>query len=487
MSYDIVNPDPAGTIASLRAMGYTIQAAVADLVDNSIAANARQIDIWFTWDGQESWIAIADDGDGMTQTGLVEAMTVAGRGFATARSQRDLGRFGMGLKSASFSQSGQLTVASAALAGQWAMRTWNLGIVQTSGEWRLLRDTDSETEAIRQRVQKHDRGTVVIWRELHRYNDISEGARSEKQFYEEMHQVEAHLGMVFARFLVGRNRLRIIVNGESVEPWDPFLQHHPSVQRLPVEDAPSGGGTVRIEAFILPHLKRLSLIEQQQAAGPAGWLDQQGFYLYRRNRLILAGDWLGIRGFRRDDRYNLARIAVDIPAEADRDWSIDVRKSTAVPPTGVRRHLKRLGTAARARAAEVVSHRGRIAARTHAASFTYAWRVSKNDGRIRLRINREHPLVNRVLSGSGGQRDLLALLRLVEETVPVATLRILHETDAADDPEPFTAASDDAVRVAERICAAMEQEGLTTHEARRRLALMPPFDEMDGFWRATTD
>ncbi|MEU2979604.1 ATP-binding protein [Streptomyces hirsutus] len=119
MKYDIAAPEPAGMVASLSSLGYSLPAAVADLVDNSISVEARTIDVEFTWAGADSWIAVVDDGWGMTVEELVTAMTVAARGPATPRSATDLGRFGVGLKSASFSQARQLTVSSAKVDGQW--------------------------------------------------------------------------------------------------------------------------------------------------------------------------------------------------------------------------------------------------------------------------------------------------------------------------------------------------------------------------------
>lgn len=490
MSYDIANPDPAGTITSLRSFGYSIEAAVADLVDNSVSAGARRIDIFFTWAGPASWVAVLDDGRGMTVDELVSAMTVAARGSYEARASEDLGRFGMGLKSASFSQAARLTVGTrTGIGAEEAVRTWDLSVVSKTSEWRLLHGTDEDTGMVLKQLRPDGHaGTTVIWRDLHRFavdGLTTEDARAQKQFYAEATRVEEHLGMVFARFLVGRNQIAMTVNGTPVRPWDPFLSGHPSVQRLPAEELPVGNHTVRIEPFILPHPKKLSPEQQQQAAGPGGWLDQQGFYVYRRDRLILAGDWLGIRGFRRDERYNLARITVDVPAEADADWAIDVRKSAAVPPVGIRRHLQRIGTAARSRAAEVLSHRGRIAAREHGAEFIYAWRLDKRDGAIRCRINRDHPLVREVLQGGPDAAiDAKALIRLLEETVPVAALRIMHDGDVTDDPEPFLGAAPKEVSdVANRIYAAFVAQGRTPREARERLALMPPFDQFDGFWQ----
>jgi hypothetical protein len=244
---------------------------------------------------------------------------------------------------------------------------------------------------------------------------------------------------------------------------------------------------VRVEPFIIPHPRRVEggIVD---AAGPGGLLEQQGFYLYRRRRLIVAGDWLGIREFRRDERYNLARIAVHVPAEADDEWRIDVRKSSAVPPVAVRRHLRRIGEATRQQAAEVLNHRGRLAAQTHSADFVYTWKVDRKSGRIRCAINREHPLVRRATRGASADRaDVVALIRLLEETVPVATLRTMHQADTADDPEPFgDAAPDDVTSIARRIYEAMIADGRTPAEARRRLAMMWPFNELDGFWNAGT-
>ncbi|MEU5932436.1 ATP-binding protein [Micromonospora sp. NPDC047187] len=493
MTYDIAAPEPAGMVASLSSLGYSLPAAVADLIDNSVSAGARNIDVEFTWAGRDSWIAVADDGRGMSLPELVTAMTVAARGPSTFRSSTDLGRFGVGLKSASFSQSRQLSVATAT-AGNWNMRTWDLDVVEESGEWRLLHGADDETTAILGRLRSNaDRGTIVLWRRLngyHRGEVSADDERTQKQFYAEAARAESHLGMVFARFLAGGQgqRRNLRVSGSAVEPWDPFMSKHPSVQRLPTENLPLGGSTVRVEAFILPSAYRLTPEEYEGAAGPQGWLDQQGFYVYRRNRLILAGDWLGHRGMRREEKYNLARIAVDIPVGTDVEWSVDVRKSSVVPPVGLRQHLYRVARQARATAADVLRHRGGVAARTHGDPLSYAWNIRRADGRVTCRINRSHPLVQAVLRpGSNNTAEIRALIRLLEETVPVAALRVMHETDTSDDPEPFGGpgpADDATTEVAERIYESLVSGGRSPTAARERLRTMPPFDQIQGFWSA---
>jgi hypothetical protein len=487
VEYEIANPHPAGTIESLRSLGYSTEAAVADLVDNSIAADAQQVDVIFTWDGRGSWAAVVDDGHGMTEPELVTAMTIAGRGPGTPRTARDLGRFGMGLKTASFSQARRLIVTSATAGHQRATRVWDLELVRQAGEWRLLRDAGPDNGMLESLWT--GRGTIGLWRHLHRFDlpgVTTDDVAAQKHFYEEIRRVEAHLGMVFGRFLTGHRGLKLSVNGNPVQPWDPFLQHRRFAQRLPAEEIPVGGQTIRVAGFVLPHLRYLTDEEAARAAGPGGWLEQQGFYVYRRDRLILAGDWLGIRGFRKEDKYILARVAVDIPAELDSAWNIDVRKSTAIPPLAARPHLRRIGGAARNAAAAVLTHRGRVTARERGADFVYTWTVHRTNGQVTCRVNRQHPLVRQVLrGGSDDSADAAALIRLLEETVPVAALRVMHQAETIDDPEPFTdAADEDAVKVAERIQAALIGQGYTPREARRRIQLMPPFDQLAGFWNS---
>jgi len=488
VDYEIANPDPGGTVASLSSLGYSIEAAVADLVDNSISAQAKHVQAIFTWHGSESWVAVVDDGRGMDGGELSSAMTLAARGPSVDRAPDDLGRFGMGLKTASFSQCRQLTVCTRQGGGIAHIRTWDLDAVVSSREWRLLIGAASDTlSLLKVLLPSGARGTAVVWRRLHRYDATSESSdagSAQKQFYAESERVARHLGMVFGRFLSGAARIEITVNGDAVKPWDPFMSGHASVLRLQTEDLPVGDHVVRVEPYVLPHPRRLEGHDQQNAAGPTGLLDQQGFYLYRRRRLIVAGDWLGIRKFRRDERFNLARIAIHVPAEADHDWRIDVRKSSAVPPVGIRRHLERIGEATRRTAAEVLNHRSGVTARAHAADFVYAWKVDRRTGRIHCTINRDHPLVRRAIrGGSAGRADITALLRLLEETVPVATLRTMHLADTVDDPEPFAdAAPDEVNEVARRIYEALITDGRTPSEAKRRIALMPPFNEFEGFW-----
>ena len=316
----------------------------------------------------------------------------------------------------------------------------------------------------------------MLWRHLHRFDVAgitADDAAAKRHFYDDIRtRVEPHLGMVFSRFLDGKRLNALTVNATiRFARGIPFLSNQKFVQQLPAERIPIGGHVMTWKGSSFPTPGISARHRHVDAAGPRGWLEQEGFYVYRRDRLIVAGDWLGIRGFRKEDKYILARIAVDVPAELDADWSIDVRKSATVPPLAARSHLRRIGDDARRRAAEVLSHRGRIIAREHGADFIYAWTVEQRNGQVTCRINRKHPLVQQVLRGGTGESaDAKALHPALEETVPVAALRVLHQAETIDDPEPFMTSAGipdaEAVKVAERIQAAYMAQGLTPHEAR---------------------
>ena len=488
MAYDLAPPEPVGMVASLSSLGYSLPDAVADLVDNSVSAKAGTIDVEFTWNGRSSWVAVVDDGRGMSEEALVTAMTVAARWSATDRTSTDLGRYGVGLKSASFSQCRLLTVCTAEADGNWRSRTWDLDVIEQAGQWRLLRQPPVEAEkALEQLTAGRSVGTIVLWHRLAGYREITAAdGKAQQQFYDEAEKVRSHLGLVFARFLTGSAALTLRVTGLAVEPWDPFLSSHPSVLHHPVENLPLEGHRVRVEAYLLPGLQRLTPAEAERAGGPKGWLRQQGFYVYRRNRLILAGSWLGIRGLRREEKYNLARIAVDIPVQTDAQWQVDVRKATVVPPVALRQHLQRIARTVRSSAAETVRNRGQIAARQRAENLSFAWNVRRHENTVQCRINRKHPMVQAVLrEGGGDPANLRALLRLLEETVPVPALRVLHETDTADDPEPFGGpgkATEEATRVAQRMFDVLVAQGRSPDEARQVIRTTQPFDQLDGFW-----
>lgn len=490
MEYDVAAPDPSGTIGSLSALGYSLESAVADIVDNSIDAQAKTITVDFHWAGDDSHVVIADDGHGMSESELRTAMTLGERGTQVGRGKAELGRFGMGLKTASFSQSSKLTVWSKKKASPATVRVWDLGEVLKSREWRLLRQADGAAQDILDRVAKRQQGTIVLWQDLGKIvteGDTHDDEAAHRLFFEAVQRVVDHLGMVFCRFLgapgaSGRaRRISLVVNGSEVRAWDPFLQSNPATLAQPAEYLAAADSTVVVRPFVLPPKRRLSDEQFRLGGGPRGWLDQQGFYVFRNDRLILAGDWLGLARFRKDEKHVLARVAVEVPSDLDALWSIDVKKASAHPPLALKGQLTRIGKDIRAKSQGVLTHVGRVAAVVQADELSYGWKPERKGDAVRVRLNWEHPLVRDALKEAGdGKPTVRALLRYLEETIPVPAIRMMFDEETDRDYTPFqSVAPDEVVSVAEKMFASFVHSGLTPTAAAKKLYVTYPFNEYE--------
>jgi hypothetical protein len=488
VDYLIVAPDPAGTIESLSALGYSLEAAVADLVDNSIDADATTVDVIFHWAGADSYVAVVDDGRGMTADDLRDAMALALRGPRIDRGGRELGRFGMGLKTASFSQASTLVVWSRTDASPPAVRVWDLERVVSTREWQLATEPDAASgKVLAELYSLHPRAkTIVLWRSLTKIVEAiaqTDDTEAHRHFLDAVARVERHLGMTFGRFIsgrwAGRRRLNIRVNGARVQAWDPFMETNPYTSARPIEHLAVDGHGVVVRPFVLPPKRHLTEKQYAEGAGPLGWQAQQGFYVYRNDRLIVAGDWLALANLRKDEKHNLARISIEIPSDLDHLWSIDVKKATARPPLPLRAALTRIAKATRLEAQRVQAAIGRTTALTRSDELTYLWQPERREGQVRLRLNWNHPLVKEALRVERDLRPTVrALLTLLEETVPVPALRLMFDTDEDRDHVPFSDSPPEEVRrVAERLYAAYISQQLSPAQARTRLRYTAPFDE----------
>jgi Histidine kinase-, DNA gyrase B-, and HSP90-like ATPase len=476
-------PYAEAMLESLRGLGYTTATALADIIDNSISAAATEIDIHFEWDGPDSWIRILDNGIGMDDAELETAMRLGAKDPRTARAKTDLGRFGMGLKTASFSQARRLTVASRRKDQQAVCLRWDLDrLSEGDGSgWPLFEGPDDGSKALLVPLDTISQGTLVLWELMDRI--VTEGFTAQHMI-DLSDQVEAHLAMTFHRLLeVGSLAIRI--NGKKVVPWDPFLAGHPGKAKETPEYRLVGNLEVIVQAHVLPHRELLKPTEVEAAAGPAGWTLQQGFYIYRNRRLLVAGGWLGLgdrgRAWTRDEAHRLARIRLDIPNSADAAWKINVLKSTASPPVMVRHQLKRIASETRETARTVFAHRGRVSASTNTkvGGMPDLWDTVKTRKGTSYRISREHDLVASLLERAGPLKaDILAVLRLVEETVPVQRIWL----DTAEDRETpntgFATAAPEDVRapLSALFRALVQHSRLTEEDARERLLRTHPFE-----------
>lgn len=352
--FTTVLPSARTLMSSLRDIGYDLPSAVADLVDNSIDAGAENIDVTFGEQGADSWIRIVDDGMGMTPRELDEAMRYGSR---RKYSGSALGHFGLGLKTGSLSQCRRLTVASRRRRNSpLVVRRWDLDLVAERDSWDL--DTPPRKDLPPQLLEPllKGTGTVVLWERLDRVLAFRnpDGAVTRRALDNMAIEVADHLGMVFHRFITGEWAdgeafVNIAVNGAPVTAWDPFAREEPQTKILPrqmieltAEDR--SVATLTVQPYVLPAQSHFSTPEAHQvAAGPNRWNRQQGFYVYRRDRMIQSGGWNRIRTM--DEHAKLARIAIDLPAGHEELFGINVAKMSIAIPEAARAPLRMIASA----------------------------------------------------------------------------------------------------------------------------------------------
>lgn len=334
-------------IKSLRDMGYEFEAAVADLIDNSIEAGARTIRVDLQFEGDDSWVRIADDGKGMAPDELREAMRY---GSERDYAKDDLGKFGLGLKTASMSQCERLSVATrhSKERARVAAYCWDLEHVKKTNKWEILPLDDAELGPVVCDPLSESTGTVVLWQRLDRILGLKHpyGPTAQKRLINMCRDLEEHVSMVFHRFLSGesgRRKLKIIVNGNEVRPWDPFCrdeEHTEELDSVEVDLEHEGvSGAVKLRPFILPAQSQFSSPEAFRiASGPSNWNAQQGFYIYRADRMIQSGGWSNFRTA--DEHTKLARIAVDFAPKLDDAFKINVAKMRVSFPAQARDAVK---------------------------------------------------------------------------------------------------------------------------------------------------
>lgn len=408
-------PDPH-LMESMRAVGYTLETAIADLIDNSITAGATRVDIHFSGNSAD-YVAIVDNGSGMSPDEAQSAMRLAARSSRSSRSSDDLGRFGLGLKTASISQCRDLILVTKQHGKITGLR-WDLDYLITAGTWSLLRLSFAEIQALPEfsELDKEASGTLVLWQKLDQLEvtsgDLAIGLN------ESMIRVRKHLGLVFHRFLAGEHGsgFEITINSRPIEGADPLLQSHRSTQPGPLEKINVEGQTIELRPFTLPHLSKLSNSDRQKALIDGSLRDSQGFYIYRERRLVIWGTWFRITP--KQELGKLARVKVDIPNTLDHLWSLDIKKAQAAPPPAIRNRLRQVADNIVGPSRRVHEYRGR---QVRTGPVNHIWDVVDDRSSFRYEINRGHPAVVAIEQELNlqSQHGLSALFSLLEQTFPV--------------------------------------------------------------------
>ncbi|GHH49811.1 ATPase [[Pseudomonas] boreopolis] len=375
----------------MRDLGYSLETAIADLIDNSVSAGADRIDIICDVSGELPLVVILDNGKGMTEEELLAAMRHGTDSPRRHRSPRDLGRFGLGLKTASFSQCRSLTVVSTGDASICGAE-WNLDRIDAADDWILsiLDEADIQALPYVDRLGRH--GTAVLWRELDRMLEDEVGDRRQEIVNEKLEVVGRHLALVFHRFLSGEvkghPRVTLAINGHPIAAFDPFCRKNPATQVLPEEIVRIGDAEVRLQPYVLPHHSRLSASEYDYYQDRSDFISNQGGYVYRNGRLMAWGDWF--RLVPKGEATKLARVQIDFPNSLDEAWTIDIKKSRARPPHAVRERLRQI--IAKITNRSVTVHRGRGQKLFQETQAPFWERYADHDG-IRFAINDQHPII----------------------------------------------------------------------------------------------
>lgn len=408
-------------IESTRAIGYSLEAAVADIIDNSIAANAVNVDIYFfPVDG--AYIAILDNGSGMNEKEINIAMQYGSKNPTEERDKKDLGRFGLGLKTASLSQCRCLTVISKQ-GDRLEGRQWDIDHVIEVGDWSLIILDEEEINEFPQveELKKYESGTLVIWQKLDRLK--AGEINFELSLGRKIDRVRNHLSLVYHRYLMGESgirKLKLFINGEKVKAIDPFLTNK-SVQAMDDETLIIQGHKILVRPYILPHISKLTSDEIKMLGGKDGLRKQQGFYVYRNKRLLVWGTWF--RMMRQGDLSKLARIRVDIPNTLDDLWTLDIKKSSALPPAEVRKNLEIIINQIAERSKRTWTFRGK---KEVSDTETHIWNRMKNkQGGYYYEINREHPFVQQLVKvDSSLKMSIYSLLQQIELGLPLNQLYV---------------------------------------------------------------
>jgi len=470
--FEEILPDPGSLIESLRGFGYTLPTALADLVDNSLAAGAKKISIEVD-SGNKPYIAVCDNGSGMDLNHLLEAMKFGGFGPTQARKLNDLGRFGLGLKTASLSQGQVVTVITRVKGGKSIVRKWDLPHIRKTGRWSLLQDLSPESKQFQKIIETQDSGTAVVIEQLDRTSFLQVAPTDlDEHVGHVLDAVREHLAMVFHRFIEAGIELRL---GQSrLQAWDPFLRSKST--QLPPEKLHCGAIKISVTPFILPHHSKLTDDEHRLASGPQGWNAHQGFYVYRCDRLIVPGTWLNL-SLRKEEHFKLARIALDLPNTLDGDWQLNVMKSHVAAPAFLRDALKRISGDVRRQAAQVYRHRGERELPQIQAAERFVWKRQNARGGVRYCVDRSHPVIRSLLHTGCDHEELLeTVLKLVESTVPIASM--LQEPAKTLDGMAESESSETISAYADLIAHAevfMIQTGTAPKTAREKILSAEPF------------
>jgi hypothetical protein len=347
---DDFRPSAARLVESLRDTGYSKEAAFADIIDNSIAANATRVEVELQYMMGEFRVIITDNGDGMSEEQLKSAMRY---GSPRRNSPKSLGKFGMGLKTASTAFCRRLVVLSQQNSNNVG-RAWDIDKIIGSDRWELetpcADDYYEDFEALTEFTEAN--GTMIIWENIDRLVKLGSDKQMREQIASLGKELSLELSAVFFKFLESGEVTISMKVGDApivkLKGWDPLcsdlnkssdgacsrvLKEKP----VPIE---VGGKALSftVKGSIIPSQNELNANERDYVRYS---LDNQGLYIYRESRLIWHDGWPD-RMYKKESKITRLRVELNFSHELDDVFSIDFRKSRVIIPVEIREVLKRL-------------------------------------------------------------------------------------------------------------------------------------------------
>lgn len=423
----IANPS-TNIVDVLSSSGYTLEAAIADIIDNSIAAKAKHIDVMFEIDGLDSRIIITDDGFGMNESKLHDAIIYAHKNVNDVRDITDIGRYSIGLNSASSSFCNFLFLTSKLENGSQHSIAMDFNYLRSKNEWRIFNVQNREDALIETKS-----GTIVIWEDLKLEKDdaINKNLLSnDDAMLVYINRVEKHLAKVFFRFIKFFG-VHISVNGSEIEGWDPFFRSNANTQKV-FDDVVStvNGSPIKVEGYVLPVAEHLSPQEKDYEYGFDKNLQElQGFYLYRGDRLISIGGWLNIEGLNIDPKSNYARIGIYVDNTLDKYLSVNFIKNSINVPQELADILKPIAKDVRKRSVNNFEYKKKPRPYKKNKDISIKpWIVTHTDLGVKASINAEHPIIKSICANlTKTQRNML--FNLLSKSIPIGDFENYHGLD----------------------------------------------------------
>lgn len=412
-----LSPDPRSHVKTLMRIGYNMSSAVADILDNSITAESKNIEIYSPPGLEEPLISILDDGYGMDAEELIQNMRIGCKDPSIERGQGDLGRFGSGMKTASFSQARRLTVISKKIDEPIVAAVWDIDKIEETNSWCLEILDEQEISLIPEiKIDaKTSQGTQLIWEKLTCFQRGSHALDHDTELASHLSDLSKYLALHFHRFMGGKNKCLFYLNKQKIEPIDPFMTKSDGYQEGRSERLRCKGGYIIIKTHVLPHFNRMNKQDMERLGGASGITQNQGLYIYRENRLINAGGWLGLA--KNSQLGALARVQIDVPSSIDNEWSTDVKKSSLQLPPRVKKELRKFLSDPIKRSKRTHSYRGAV---DTANKF---WKIceDENKGTITYQFDPENEKLRSLLKGATGKHRLAIIQYLVSlsENIPL--------------------------------------------------------------------